>query len=188
MIYSTTSPRIKRAPVVTTPLHLSRFIHTLISQIKPKIIFDPCVGRGHLTHPWMADSTVIGYDLREIPLRAAHYRASLALQDVDDWPWPKPDLILMNPPFNGTSHKMMLAEYFLWRMHTMFPGVPTVLITSVAFRHNQKKRSRRLKWLSDNVQIDSAITLPTDTFKRACVMAEVLFFNCPFLKPHYFWR
>lgn len=216
MIY-TVPHNTKRKPRYNTPLRLAQFIRnvtlepsTYTHQSKnliplvhgygdfvhgsrfpvPEWIFDPCVGRGHLVKPWIREANVIGYDINPIPLGAAHFRSCTPIEALCNWPWEIPDLVLMNPPFNGRfANGMMASEFFLRTIHSLFPGVPTVLITSSAFRHNQKARSKRHNWMASAAapQIDSIITLPVDTFKGAAVQSEVLFFNMPWLKAHYYY-
>ncbi len=57
----------------------------------------------------------------------------------------------------------------------------------MGFRLNQRKISKRWKWLRDNCPpITSIISLPLDIFDNVQFHSEILIFNVPKLKPHYF--
>ena len=67
-------------------------------------------------------------------------------------------------------------------------GTPIVLFTPMAMRLDQTSRSSRWRWLRDHCPpITSIITLPHDAFGGGVkVHCEILLFNMPKLKPHYF--
>ena len=96
-------------------------------------------------------------------------------------------MVLCNPPFNGCKGRQLYPEVFLRHILKLFASVPTVLFTPMGFRLNQRKKSERWKWCRDSVmQITSIVSLPLDIFSGVEFHAEILIFNRPDLKPHYF--
>ena len=161
-----------------TPPGLARFLYETISaHYEVQTILDPCAGRGALTKPWRS-RRVIGFEVE-------------AEKDFFECPNRiECDLVLCNPPFSqdGESSTGYQPEGFLRRIVEVVPRhTPIVLITPMGMRLHQEKRSKRWRWLRDDAPpITSIISLPRDTFPNVDYHVEILFFNMPKLKPHYF--
>jgi type I restriction enzyme M protein len=57
----------------------------------------------------------------------------------------------------------------------------------MGMRLHQEKKSKRWRWLRDEAPpITSIISLPRDTFPNVDYHVEILLFDMPRLKPHYF--
>jgi hypothetical protein len=65
--------------------------------------------------------------------------------------------------------------------------VPVVMFVPMGFRLNQRRKSKRWRWLRDcGAKITSIVSLPLDVFESVEFHAEILIFNVAELKPHYF--
>lgn len=160
-----------------TPPGVCRFLHDLISaKYKVKTILDPCAGKGNLTRPWKG--------CKVIAFEATKGKDFFAGPDRIDC-----DLVLCNPPWSGggKSAKSPIA-LFLERILQVVPkGTPIALIAHWSFRMDQDRGSTRWRWLRDECPaITGIITLPHDIWSDAKVHSEILLFNLPKLKPHYF--
>ncbi len=161
-----------------TPPGLARFLFEIISPAyKAQTILDPCAGRGALTKPWRGRRVIsfeveAGKDFFECPNRI------------------ECDLVLCNPPFSqdGECSTGYQPERFLRRIVEVVPRhTPIVLITPMGMRLHHEKRSKRWRWLRDEAPpITSIISLPRDTFPAVDYHVEILLFDMPRLKPHYF--
>ena len=168
------SPRPNTIP---TPPGLCQFLHDLIAPHYPtKTILDPCAGDRALTKPW-GKVKKIDYEI---------------LKGTDFFKCPdsiKCDLTLCNPPFNSDDGATFPPEQFFRRiLKVVPPRTPIVLIVPMRFRLDQSTGSSRWRWLRDNCPaITSIISLPLNVFGEAVkVHAEILLFNMPKVKPHYF--
>jgi type I restriction enzyme M protein len=173
---------------VYTPSEVSQYLYDIIScHIKPKVIFDPSIGKGSLTKPWESKSVkIIGSDINAKSKNYCDTFLRSKFEDIEDWPYRNPDLILCNPPFNAAKGRKLYPEIFLRHIVRLFGNnVPIVLFAPMGFRLNQTMRSSRWNWLKDNLEISSIISLPTDCFDGVKFHSEILIFNIPQLKPHY---
>jgi len=160
-----------------TPPGVCRFLHDLIApKYGVKTILDPCAGRGNLTRPWKG-CKVIAYE-------ATKGRDFFSSPDRIE-----ADLVLCNPPWSGggKSAKSPIAM-FLERILKVVPkGTPIALIAHWSFRMDQDRGSTRWRWLRDECPaITGIITLPHDIWSDAKVHSEILLFNLPKLRSHYF--
>lgn len=160
---------------IETPMELCRFITDMIlSVMTPTKILDPCSGDGNLTQ-FFHDVEVISYEKKQ-------GRDFFESEFVDC------DLVICNPPFNndGSSNsRKLLPEVFLKHILAVIPdGTPIVFITPHGLRHNVRKISPRLEFLT-TLNISSILTLPLDVFDGVQFHTEVLFLNMPRLKSHY---
>ena len=171
---SATNPRQN---TIATPPGICRFLRDLISPCyKIKTILDPSAGDGALTKPWKGVKVISyeilkGKDFFECPDKIAT------------------DLVLCNPPFNNMNGETrFLPHVFLERiLQVVSSRTPIVLFTPMAMRLDQTSKSSRWLWLRDHAPpITSIITLPHDAFGTVKVHSEILIFNAPKLKPHYF--
>lgn len=179
---------------IETPIWLSKQIHKIITEagVPYSRVFDICSGDGCLSCYFdnvtavdrQFSDTIIGSKIRRIQIDFLENRAFKAIDPGFN------DLILINPPFNdetGQYKRKMLPELFLEKIFYLWgERARVVMFVPMGFRLNQRKTSRRWKWLSGlNSEITSILSLPIDTFKDVLFHAEVLFFNMPMLKPHY---
>jgi hypothetical protein len=187
MTYVYTKDHAERLGTIYTPAIISDLIWRITAKSCPKLILDPCCGTGNLLLPWIgSDSTLQGIEINDtiekLPGIETYNLDFLALT----W-WEKPDLILCNPPWNRRADRSSSPERFIRQIVNLFGNkVPTVFICPMGFRLNQSFRSRRWRWLKQNLEITSIITLPLDIFPDTKFHAEVVIFNVPNVKPHYF--
>ena len=154
-------------------------------------ILDPAIGTGRLTDPWRKPGkTIVGYDVEN-----GHAECDLFIQgrfeDQTGFPPPpigRPDLVLCNPPFNGAPGKRLYPEVFLEHIFELYgPTISTVMFVPMGLRLNQRRKSKRFRWLRDcGAEITSIISLPLDTFPEVEFHVEILVFNVEGIKPHYF--
>ncbi|MEN6367815.1 MAG: hypothetical protein ABFC88_13475 [Thermoguttaceae bacterium] len=167
-----------RPNTIATPPGICKFLFDLISpQYKVRTILDPSAGAGALTRPWKG-TKVISYEI---------------LKGRDFFTCPNRiecDLTLCNPPFNSSDgESRFMPQLFLERIVKVVPkGAPIVLFTPMSMRLDQTTRSSRWRWLRDHCPpISGIISLPHDAFGADVkVHSEILLFNMPKLKPHYF--
>ena len=128
-------------------------------------IFDPAIGSGRLTDPWYdAGRFIWGCDIVDAGARC-HYFDECRFETFPASQG-RPDLVLCNPPFNGAEGGKLYPEVFLGRILDLF-GVhlPTVLFAPMGLRLNQRRKSKRWRWLRDRGRkITSIVSLPLDTF------------------------
>jgi type I restriction enzyme M protein len=184
---------------VYTPVGVSQFLFDILKPIwsatnknwgRNYKVFDPAIGTGRLTEPWMrAGCKIIGCDPNQTECPQSHAFFQLKFENFA-WPeqWSKPDLVLVNPPFNGAAGRQLYPAVFLERIFKLFgPMQPTVLFAPMGFRLNQRCKSKRWRWLRDcDAQITSIVSLPLDIFPGVEFHSEVLIFNVAGLKSHYF--
>lgn len=197
MSFAYTKPR-ERLGDIQTPLHLSHFLFRTLKHLRPKVVLDPCVGRGNLIVPWRHPSRIcIGVEKN---LHVATYEDIVEikcdfLSDDESVPKTQPDLVLCNPPWNRPCNDpnpkpcRNMPERFLRRIVDLYgKDVPIAFLCPMGFRLNQRQISKRWRWLSssDAPKITSTIALPVDCFPDTQFHSEVILFNCRGVKPHYF--
>ncbi|NIZ18744.1 SAM-dependent methyltransferase [Entomospira culicis] len=188
---------------IYTPKATSAFLFALLSPHikKDGLIFDPCVGAGSLLEPFhSAGYRVLGIDIEDqgfIDTQVVNY-----LSLTPDFFSEKPALILMNPPFNVDaktkayikehySGRPLLPEIWLLKVIELFgKDIPIVMFTPYGFRLNQTQTSKRWQRFSSGhfPEITSIISLPKDLFEGILFHSEILIFNLPNLKGHYFYQ
>ena len=156
--------------------------------ISPKVILDPSIGRGSLIKPWRNKKCrIIGIDIDKQSKNYCDKFIHSKFEDVESWSYKMPDLILCNPPFNGATGRKLYSEVFLRQIVELFNNkVPVVLFTPMGFRLNLTVNSSRWNWLISTIDISSIISLPKNCFNEVIFHTEILIFNMPKLKPHYF--
>ena len=174
---------------VYTPPAVSNFLYDILSPvIKPKVILDPAIGKGSLTNPWRQRGIkILGVDIDKIGRRYCDGFLHSRFEDVLSWESDTPNLILLNPPFNGAGGNMMYPEVFLRKIVELFASeIPVVLFTAMGFRLNQRTISSRWQWLVEKeLEIKSIITVFLDSYGTVKTHSEILIFNIDGLKPHY---
>jgi hypothetical protein len=188
---------------IYTPATMSAFLFGLLHPILPQnsLIIDPCVGQGSLLQPFVqAGYTVCGVDIEDQGFAGTMIANYLTLESTDFSQ--KPSLILMNPPFNVDKKtkeflkqhyggRPLLPEVWLQKSIALFgKDVPIAMFTPYGFRLNQTLQSKRWQRFStgDYPEITSIISLPKDLFEGIQFHSEILLFNLPALKGHYFYQ
>lgn len=174
---------------IYTPLNLSYFIFNKLKDFIPphSFILDPCVGKGSLLQPWKD----AGYKTHGIDIDP-----NSKANEIKDflyytkWTEPIPSLIICNPPFNGSFPKLA-PEIWLDKLVEVFKlkevPIPLAFFTTYQMRVCHSLESKRYqKWLNTWPEISSILCLPDNIFKPHKINSEVIFFNLPRLKPHYF--
>ncbi len=160
---------------IDTPEVVANFIASLFPDIKS--VFDPCYGKKNLLNPFIKKGIQVeGCEIKE---GCDFLKRTKKIST---------DLIVCNPPFNLGVGKRLGSEIFLEKIIELLKEpTPIVLFVPMGFRLNQRKTSKRYKWLRDNCPpITSIISLPLDIFKEVQFHSEILIFDAPKLKPHYF--
>lgn len=189
MHYALLGRRYDRNNKVGTPADLADALFDLLYPIvAPKVVLDPCVGHGNLIYPWYGKCVTVGVDLDNTRPHCVDHFAKYPFELFTTWEFPKPDLVICNPPFNGGERAMMWPERFLRSIVDLFGREqPTVMIVPHGFRFNQTSKSKRRQWFQcgSGPEITSIISLPLDTFPGVKFHCEILIFNINGLKPHY---
>lgn len=150
-----------------------------------KTILDPCIGYGGMSAPFRrAGCRIIGCDIDE---HGKDYCDEFHHGDFEWWfDAPPVDLVILNPPFNGLRPRHA-PEVFIRKIDALYgTKIPTVAILPIHTRMNLNYvNSPRYAYLRDNWEISSIMALPRKLFEGAEVYSEVIFFNMPHLKPHY---
>ena len=180
-----------KSSTIYTPAFLVEQIWDIVNEsgIEIKSILDPSVGSGALVKG--KESITFGIDIEDksLPLRRFLCKK---FEDTteNDFEGEDFDLVICNPPFNGHPSRKLYPEVFLRHITMAFGDIPIVLITPPTLLSNQRIKSSRWKWIRENVEISSILTLPIDIFEDVLVHSHVIFFNFPRknIKPHYFLK
>ena len=160
---------------IETPPEVANFIASLFPNARS--VFDPCYGNKVLLNPFLKrGSRIDGCEIKEGINFLTRKEKIYA------------DLIICNPPFNLGVGKKLGSETFLEKIIELNGqnGTAIVLFVPMGFRLNQRKKSKRWRWLRDNCPpITSIVSLPLDIFEKVQFHNEILIFNAPKLKPHY---
>lgn len=173
---------------IYTPDYVCRFLYSIIHPvIEPKVILDPAIGRGALIECWRNTCLIVGVDIDRKSERYADEFTCSRFEDIQAWSLSYPDMVICNPPFNGADGRKLYPEVFLRQIIRLFGAtVPIVLFAPMGFRLNQRKKSKRWQWVRDNgPEITSIVSLPLDVFDNVKFHSEILMFNIPTVKPHY---
>jgi len=192
----------QKKATIYTPAAVSDFLFDILRpsiRQDDGIIFDPCVGSGSLLLPWQRNGyRVLGVDIEDqgFPKTRVLNYLELAKKDFKE----TISLIIMNPPFNidGKTKdtirrhyggRPLLPEVWLQKAIALFgKDLPIVMFTPYGFRLNQTETSKRWRKFSSGEypEITSIVSLPKDVFDGVLFHSEVLCFNLPKLKGHYF--
>ena len=192
----------EKLATVYTPDYVSEFLFDILSPHIAKsdgVIFDPCVGRGSLLKPWKRNGySVQGVDVQFQGFPNTKVRNYLEIDRTEIAK--KVSLVIMNPPFNvDVKTKQFISEHYAGRpllpevwlqkaVELVGTKVPIALFTPYGFRLNQTDTSKRWMKFANNEypEITSIVSLPKDVFENILFHSEVLIFNMPQLKGHYF--
>lgn len=187
-LYRNDYDRPEKNSTVYTPPKVSNYLYKILSSVvSPHVIIDAGIGKGSLSVLWRKKGAkIIGVDVDPVGKKCSDVFIQSKFEDLHKWDYDFPDLVLCNPPFNG--HKPVLyPELFLRKMSELFgEKIGVVLFVPIGFRLNVKISSARWQWLMNSkYKITSIVSLPVDCFGLIS-HSEILFFNIPRLKPHYF--
>lgn len=192
----------EKKATIFTPDYVSEFLFDLVNKYidKKAIVLDPCVGCGSLLKPFKKNGfNVLGIDIEYQGFPKTIVRNYLEIKK-DEIVKDKISLVIMNPPFNidGKTKEFMkqhyggrplLPEVWLQKAIELFgKNIPIVMFTPYGFRLNQTDQSKRWqKFMNKEYpEITSIVSLPKDVFDGILFHSEVLIFNLPQLKGHYF--
>lgn len=193
---------VQKNATVCTPPYVSDFLFSILhGHIKPGgLIVDPCVGEGSLLKPWQAAGwNTVGIDIEHQGFPKTIVKNYL---EVKKGEIAKPALVIMNPPFNIDAKtkeyikrhyggRPLLPEVWFQKALELFgTKVPIAMFTPYGFRLNQTDESKRWRRFIDGEypDITSIVSLPKDVFEGILFHSEVLIFNLPKLRGHYFVR
>lgn len=192
----------QKKATIYTPKEVSEFLFAILQPSVHQddgVIFDPCVGKGSLLLPWQRNGyTVFGVDIEDqgfFETEELNY-LELTKEDIRG----DISLVIMNPPFNIDDKtkeyikrqyggRPLLPEVWLQKAIELFgKEIPIVMFTPYGFRLNQTEASKRWQKFSSGEypEITSIVSLPKDVFDGVLFHSEVLCFNLPQLKGHYF--
>jgi type I restriction-modification system DNA methylase subunit len=190
----------EKKATVYTPAYVSDFLYHTIQPYIPKnsLILDPCVGEGSLLKPWRLNKyRTIGIDIEDqnYPETIVKNYLEIKKGEIE-----QPSLIVMNPPFNidgktkeyikqNYGGRPLLPEVWLQKALELFGNkTPIAMFTPYGFRLNQTDESKRWKKFIEGEypEITSIISLPKNVFEGILFHSEILIFNMPQLKGHYF--
>lgn len=177
----------EKSSTIYTPDYLVKQIWKIIKQSEIDIynLLDPSVGTGALIDGF--ESYTFGVDIEDHNLNLKHFIQKKFEETTEtNFEGYHPDLVICNPPFNGHPSRKLYPEVFLRHIVELFGNVPIVMIAPPTLRLNQRKASKRWRFMRDNVKITSILTLPIDIYEDVLFHSEVLFFNIPNIEPHYF--
>jgi len=175
---------LKNSSIYTTNI-ISKNIYNILKDVKKDIILEPSIGKGNMINQYK-NSKIIGVDINPIGEKYCDtfYNCKfedLELEKIDC------DIVICNPPFNGHKSRKLYPEVFLKKIVELCgKDIQIVMITPHGLRLNQKIKSSRWKWIKNNLEITSILSLPLDIFPNVLFHSEVLFFNINNIKPHYF--
>jgi len=193
----------EKKATIFTPDYVSEFLFNLVHKYVNKngLIVDPCVGQGSLLKPFKRNGfDVLGIDIENqgFPKTIVKNYLEIKRGEIKG----KVSLVIMNPPFNIDSKtkkyiqenyggRPLLPEVWFSKAIGLFGhDVPIVMFTPYGFRLNQSDTSKRWqKFITKEYpEITSIVSLPKDVFEGILFHSEVLIFNLPKLKGHYFVR
>jgi hypothetical protein len=179
--------RTEKINAVYTPPHVADHIAQLTG-FDFRCVLDPSVGAGALFAPYKAhDPSIrtIGCDINDDANR--QWTDEFHLGKFEDLALAGvvPDLVVMNPPFNGARPKYY-PEVFLRKVHDLWGNkIPCVMISPIHFRLNINwTTSSRYVYIKENWNITSICSMPRKIFPGHEVYAEILFFNIPNIPAH----
>jgi len=191
----------EKKATIFTPDYVSEFLYSLVHKYIKKngLVVDPCVGKGSLLKPFKKNGfKVLGIDIEDQGFPRTKVKNYLEVKRGDIKG--KISLVIMNPPFNlDVKTKQYIKEHYggrpllpeVWfskALDLFGHDVPIVMFTPYGFRLNQSDTSKRWqKFINKEYpEITSIVSLPKDVFENILFHSEVLMFNLPQLKGHYF--
>ncbi len=193
---------IQKNSTVYTPPGVSRFLYNILHDniASDGVVLDPCVGAGSLLYPFaQAGFETMGIDIEDqgYPNTVVQDFISIPPGEIE-----MPSLVIANPPFNITEEsKQRIVRFFgqrpllpeVWLHKTVQlwgRDVPLALFAPYGLRLNQSVTSKRWRKfaIGEYPEICSIVALPKDVYDGVLFHSEVLIFNVPNLKGHYFYN
>lgn len=178
---------------IYTPEWLSKWLFKLVfnSGMNYKIILDPAIGEGSLTNSFRdRDCCVIGFDINPESEQYCDFWLCKKFEDItkeEIKDIPKPDLIMVNPPFNSASGRKLYPEVFLRKIEELYGSkIPVIMIAPMGLLLNQRLKSARWRYIRDNWEITSIIALPIDVFDNVLFHTQIVCFNTTGIPPFSF--
>lgn len=177
---------------IKTPLGLCKFLYLLVhKKISSGWILDPCCGDGRLLYYFSErdNRATAGFDVRcKIKKKGVGmFFADDFLKIYDKFSY-EVALVICNPPFNQGVGKKLMPDVFLRKIFELYGSdIPVILFSPMGFLLNQRKRSERWHFYRDECdgKITSIISLPLDIFEDVQFHSQILIWNIPDLKTHY---
>lgn len=171
---------------IYTPAFVADRICDILTQngtMRCERILDPCIGAGALVAPFVARGlvdVVVGIDVVpsmfpcEFTLGKYELLDRQSIKNLGE-----PDLVIMNPPFNGAEGRQLYPEIFLRHTETLgLSHIPVCMIAPMGMRLNQRMKSDRWRYLRDRWNLTGVMALPIDVWPNGVLThSEVLFFN-----------
>lgn len=163
-------------------------------------MLDPCVGAGSLLIPFIESGfRTIGIDVEDQGCPDTIVRDFISVHPGEI---ETPSLVIANPPFNLTDetreqisrffgHRPLLPEVWLHKIVQLWGSdIPIALFAPYGLRLNQTLTSKRWRKFVTGVypEISSIVALPKNVYDGVLFHSEVLIFNLPSLKGHYFYH
>jgi len=193
--------RNRKSNDIKTPLLICEFLCELLSPAldKRKLIIDVGCGDGRLSERFEHKYwTVLGIDIKKsrklklknfFKLDFLKMNVTCLLSMGDYNCLLNPALVIFNPPFNNKSTgKKLIPEMWIRKTFEIWGDkIPLVSFAPMGFRLNQRIYSKRWRYFRDEckAEITSIISLPLNVFKNVEFHAEILIWNIPKLKAHY---
>lgn len=187
---------------VYTPPGVSRFLFDILNKHIDRngFILDPCVGAGSLLIPFIESGfRTMGIDIADQGCPDTIVRDFISVQPGEI---ETPALVIANPPFNLSEttreqvvrffgSRPLLPEVWLYKIVQLWgSNIPIALFAPYGLRLNQTLTSKRWRKFVTGVypEITSIVALPKDVYDGVLFHSEVLIFNMPSLKGHYFYH
>jgi len=186
---------------VYTPATVSQFLFDILHERidRSGVIVDPCVGAGALLEPFRE----AGFQTKGIDIEDQGYPETIVRNfiGVREGEIDLPALVVANPPFNidrktrelvSRTHgrRPLLPEVWLSKIVELWGrDVPIALFAPYGLRLNQTIKSCRWRRFVEGTysEISSIVALPKDIYDDVLFHSEILVFNVPAIKGHYFY-
>jgi len=185
---------------IYTPPDICNFLYDISSPYHCSNILDICCGSGNLSKPFFdKGKKLVGIDVEDVGYKYGQFiQRNFLKPHPEDYKFKyfKADLIISNPPFNGCPGRKLFSYEILKRILQVF-GLqkPIILFTLMGLRLNRRYGAKREGELEEffekGLELSSIISMPIDAFspgsKTKGQQWEILCFNMPKLKPHYWY-
>lgn len=190
---------VTKNATVYTPKSVSDFLFNILHEKTDGLVIDPCVGAGSLLQPFVdAGFDTWGIDIEYQGFPDTTISNFLGMDNTSQ----KPALVIANPPFNidGKTKELaakisggrpLLPEVWLRKIVQLWgKDIPICLFAPYGLRLNLTCRSKRWRAFveGDYPEISSIVSLPKDIYEGVMFHSEILIFNRPDLKGHYFYE
>ena len=188
---------------IYTPSGVCSFLFDLLNPVFKNTcgkIIDPSIGSGNLIKTFLANKyEIAGFDInddKDRPKQVEFINKNFLAETNER---EDVSLVICNPPFNTDKRnkdflkkikkgKALLPELFIEKSFELYgDDIPLIIITPMGLRLNQRLHSKRWRKMRDEwPEITSIISMPLNIFDNVEFHNEIIIFNIPQLKPHYF--